>query len=118
MSIVIKRAYELPAAADGYRILVDRLWPRGLTKAELELDEWLKEIAPSGQLRRAFHAGEITWTEFRNRYLAELKQHRDELRRLVGISQKGRITLVFSAKDPERNNALVLMEYLRSLGDD
>jgi len=118
MSIVIKRAYEDATAEDGYRVLVDRLWPRGLTKDELRLDEWLKEIAPSNQLRKSFHNDEISWDEFRTRYLSELKELREELRRLVKISQTGRLTLIFSAKDTERNNAVVLSQYLHKMGAD
>jgi len=116
MSVVIKRAYEQPTGDDGYRVLVDRLWPRGLARDDIRLDEWLKDVAPSDQLRRSFHRDETTWGEFRNRYLSELKDHRGELRRLVEISRQGRLTLIFSAKDPERNNALVLKQYLRMLG--
>jgi uncharacterized protein YeaO (DUF488 family) len=116
MPVVVKRAYEKPTAEDGYRVLVDRLWPRGLTKVELELDAWLQSVAPSAPLRQAFHLADITWGEFRIRYLAELKPQRDELRRLMQISRKGRLTLVFAAKDPERNNAVVLKQYLRMLG--
>jgi uncharacterized protein YeaO (DUF488 family) len=116
MPITLKRVYEEPAESDGYRILVDRLWPRGLAKEDLELDAWLKQIAPSDRLRKAFHNDEITWGEFRNRYLADLDQHRDELRRLVVIAQKGRLTLVFGAKDSEHNNAVVVKQYLLLLG--
>jgi len=116
MPINLKRVYEEPAESDGYRILVDRLWPRGLAKEDIELDEWLKQIAPSDRLRKAFHNDVITWGEFRNRYLADLEQHRDELRRLVEIAQKGRLTLVFGARDSEHNNAVVVKQYLQMLG--
>ena len=116
MPVAVKRAYEPPTPADGYRILVDRLWPRGLAKDEIEIDEWLKEAAPSDSLRKSFHKGEVTWSEFRKAYLAELKTHRDELRRLADISKKGSLTIVFSAKDQEHNNAVVFMQYLQMLG--
>jgi uncharacterized protein YeaO (DUF488 family) len=116
MPIAIKRAFELPKPGDGHRILVDRLWPRGLSKDEIGIAEWMKEAAPSDHLRKSFHGGQITWGEFRRRYLSELKLHRRELQRLARISKEGNITLVFGAHDKERNNAVVLAQYLRMLG--
>ncbi len=116
MSIVLKRAYEPASPEDGHRVLVDRIWPRGLSKDEMKIDEWLKEFAPSDQLRKAFHKDELSWGQFRNAYLAELKNHRDELRGLERIAKEGRLTLVFSAHDEEHNNAVVLKDYLNSLG--
>lgn len=116
MAISVKRAYEQPAPEDGYRILVDRLWPRGLTRDRLAIDEWLKDTAPSDRLRKAYHNGETTWAEFRKDYLAALTRQRNELRRLVPIAQNGKLTLVFSAQDKARNNAVVLMQYLKMLG--
>ena len=116
MTVSLKRAYEQSTPGDGYRILVDRIWPRGLTKDEIKIDEWRKEIAPSDQLRKAFHGGEFTWGESRNAYLSELKSHRNELRRVMQIAKDGQVTLVFSAHDKEHNNAVVLMQYLKMLG--
>ncbi|MAT66603.1 MAG: hypothetical protein CMN57_13300 [Gammaproteobacteria bacterium] len=116
MSIAVKRAYDPPAAGDGYRVLVDRLWPRGLSREQLQIDEWFREAAPSDELRRAFHDGELGWGEFRRAYLAELKTQRDALRRLASVAGQGRLTLVFGARDEKRNNAVVLMQYLKLLG--
>lgn len=115
MSIVLKRAFEPAGAQDGYRVLVDRLWPRGVTKLEARIDEWPKEIAPSKALRQAFHQGDIGWGSFRRRYLAELKEHRDAMRPLARRAQSQRVTLVFSAKDECHNNAVVLKQYLSML---
>jgi len=118
MSVFLKRAYEPPQRGDGYRVLVDRLWPRGRSKAELQIDEWLKDLAPSDSLRRAFHGGELSWGEFRKAYLGELKPHREALRRLVQIARHGRLTLVFAVQDETHNNAVVVKQYLKMLGAD
>ncbi|TDX99374.1 DUF488 domain-containing protein [Thiohalophilus thiocyanatoxydans] len=116
MPVFLKRAYEAPHPGDGYRVLVDRLWPRGRSKADLQIDEWLKDLAPSDSLRKAFHAGELSWGEFRNAYLGELKLHREKLRRLVQIARGGGLTLVFAAQDERHNNAVVVKQYLKMLG--
>ena len=116
MPIKLKRVYEKPNPEDGYRILVDRVWPRGVSKEEIEIGEWLKDLAPSDQLRKSFHKGELTWGEFRNNYLSELKDHRNELRVLARKSKESRVTLVFSSRDEKRNNAIVLKQYLKMLG--
>lgn len=116
MSLSVKNAYEPSAPNDGHRFLVDRLWPRGISKGEIAIEEWLKEIAPSDQLRKSTHSGELTWSAFRKEYITELKQHRDELRRLVKLAEDEQVTLIFSAHDRERNNAVVLMQYLKMLG--
>jgi uncharacterized protein YeaO (DUF488 family) len=116
MPIALKRAYEKATPNDGHRILVDRIWPRGVSKDALDLDEWMKEVAPSDQLRKSFHKGDLTWGQFRNDYLSELKSHRNELRRLAQTSQQSQVTLVFSAQDRKHNNAVVLMQYLNLLG--
>jgi uncharacterized protein YeaO (DUF488 family) len=110
--IALKRAYEEATSDDGYRILVDRLWPRGVSKERAQLDDWLKEVAPSDELRNSFHAGEVGWDEFRERYLAELASHREELRALARRAANHRVTLVFSSRNTERNNAVVLKQYL------
>lgn len=116
MPIALKRSYDRPEKSDGYRILVDRIWPRGVSKEDLDVDEWLKEVAPSDGLRKSFHDGESSWSEFRKAYLEELKEHRDDLRRVADLSKEKRVTLVFSAQDEEHNNAVVLKQYLGMLG--
>lgn len=116
MDIRLKRAYDEPSPDDGYRVLVDRLWPRGISKDEARLDEWLRGAAPSDDLRRWFHGHRSEWADFRRRYLAELKAHRDELRSLAELAGGRRVTLVYSSKDEERNNAVVLRQYLEMLG--
>ena len=110
MTIKLKRAYDPPSKSDGTRILVDRLWPRGLTKAKARIDLWLKEVAPSTELRKWFHSeGEgADWKEFRRRYLAELKNHRDELELLRGKTHQGSVTLIYSSGNREQNHAVVL----------
>ncbi len=97
---------------DGTRILVDRLWPRGLTKAKAALDLWLKEIAPSTELRKWFGHDPNKWTEFKNRYRAELKKNDEPLTLLKNEMEKGAVTLVYGAKDEEHNEAVVLQEFL------
>lgn len=115
MSIALKRAFEAPSPDDGYRVLVDRLWPRGVAKADARIDEWRKELAPSDTLRKAFHAGELGWGEFRRRYLTELKAHREALRSLAARAARDTVTLVFASKDVRHNNAVVLRQYLEML---
>lgn len=115
MEIALKRAYDPPEKSDGHRVLVDRLWPRGVAKETAKLDEWRKEIAPTDALRKWFGHDPERWGEFRRRYLAELKEHRSELRELAARAQSGKLTLVYGAKDPERNQAVVLRQYLRML---
>lgn len=115
MPIQIKRAYEGAGPDDGYRVLVDRLWPRGISKDEARIDLWLREAAPSTELRRWFHSDRSRWDEFRERYLEELARHEVELATLAAKAQDERVTLVFSAKEEGRNNAVVLKEYLESL---
>jgi uncharacterized protein YeaO (DUF488 family) len=120
MTVAIKRVYEPASRADGARVLVDRLWPRGLTKASAALDEWLRDLAPSDELRRWFHArperGEDAhWQSFRKKYLKELSQPEaeDSLLRLYKLAQKKkRVTLLFASKDETHNNAVVLKELL------
>jgi uncharacterized protein YeaO (DUF488 family) len=108
----LKRAYEPPAADDGTRILVDRLWPRGVKKADAAIDEWMKEIAPSTVLRKWFGHDTARWQEFRRRYNSEIREHANELDRLRTLSQHGRITLVFAAHDEAHNNAVVIRDLL------
>lgn len=115
MAIAIKRIYEPASRKDGTRVLIDRLWPRGLTKAEANIDEWLRDLAPSNELRRWYHARPKHWTEFRKRYLLELKQpaYQDALHRLYDLARKeSRVTLLFASKNETHNNAIVLKELL------
>ena len=107
-NVRLKRAYEPPAAEDGRRILVDRLWPRGVAKTDAKLDEWVKNIAPSGGLRTWFGHDPERWEEFRRRYRAELKQSAGPVRQLRRQARSGPITLVYSAKDEIHNDAVVL----------
>jgi uncharacterized protein YeaO (DUF488 family) len=107
-NVRLKRAYEPPAADDGPRILVDRLWPRGVSKSAAKLDDWIKEIAPSAELRTWFGHDPGRWGEFRRRYRAELKQNASLLRELRRKAREGPITLVYSAKDEVHNDAVVL----------
>lgn len=112
--ITIKRAYEKPAASDGRRVLVDRLWPRGVAKRAAKLDAWAKDIAPSAALRTWFGHDPKRWTEFKKRYRAELRDKRDAL---IALKRSGRtLTLVYGAKDTLHNHALVLKEALERLG--
>lgn len=108
--VKIKRVYEKPEAEDGIRILVDRLWPRGLTKEKASIDLWLKDIAPSTQLRKWFDHDPEKWNEFKKRYLAELKENKESVALLKEKLTKGDVTLIFGAKDEEHNEALVLKE--------
>ena len=112
----LKRAYEPPAADDGTRILVDRLWPRGVKKTGAAIDEWMKEIAPSTALRKWFGHDSARWPEFRRRYKSEIREHPDELQRLRTLAQHGRITLVFAAHDETHNNAVAIRDLLLGPG--
>jgi uncharacterized protein YeaO (DUF488 family) len=118
MSIRLKRAYDAPAANDGYRVLVDRLWPRGISKEDLGIDLWLKEIAPSDDLRKWFGHDPEKWDEFRKRYFKELDDQTDEVKQLADQVKQGRVTLVFAAKDEEFNNAVALKEFLQQWNED
>lgn len=115
MSIKLKRAYDEAAKNDGTRILVDRLWPRGVSKEDAKIDEWLKEIGPTDDLRKKFHNEEITFNAFKKQYLKQLEAEKrqealDELKKLN--KSENQITLVFAAKDEEENQAVVLKEIL------
>lgn len=113
--VAIKRVYEAPAQSDGERVLVDRLWPRGLTKAAARVNEWLRDIAPSNELRRWYHARPDEWASFRKKYLKELSSPAAEqaLHRLYQLAhKKKRLTLLFASKNETRNNAVVLKELL------
>lgn len=114
MKIQMKRAYDPPAAEDGERYLVDRLWPRGIKREALHLDGWLKEIAPSDELRKWFGHDPARWEEFRRRYDQELDANFEIWQPLLEIAQRGVVTLVYSAKDREHNQAVALKEYLEN----
>jgi uncharacterized protein YeaO (DUF488 family) len=113
MTIDLKRAYDPPAKSDGRRILVDRVWPRGIAKDDLQIDAWLKDLAPSTELRKWFGHDPAKWDEFRKRYARELEQRSDALEALVEKAGTDHVTLVFSAKDTEHNNAVALREHLQ-----
>lgn len=110
--IKIKRVYEKPSIGDGKRILVDRLWPRGLTKKKASIDLWLKDIAPSTELRKWFGHDSDKWKEFGKRYHIELKQNKEQVSLLKNQLKKGTVTLVYGAKDEKHNEALVLKKLL------
>lgn len=116
--IRIRRVYEAPAADDGLRVLVDRLWPRGLHKEEAHIDLWLKEVSPSEGLRRWFGHDPEKWDEFRQRYFAELKERTVPLEMLRRQAAEGTVTLLFGARDIRFNNAVALAEYLRGMAGD
>ena len=113
MEVRLKRAYEPPAASDGYRVLVDRLWPRGVRREEARLDEWARELAPSAELRRWFGHDPERFGEFRRRYTEELAGQEEKLRELRRRAREGALTLVYWARDVEHNDAVVLAEILR-----
>jgi uncharacterized protein YeaO (DUF488 family) len=117
MSIAIKRAYEAAGAKDGHRILVDRVWPRGVTKDELHLEGWYRDLAPSTQLRKWFGHDPERWPEFQKRYLSELRRAdlRERLDELAKLAKRGKVTLVYGARDEEHNQAVVLRDYLKRL---
>ena len=108
----IKRVYEQPDKTDGMRVLVDRLWPRGIKKEDAGLDLWLKDMAPSDELRKWFSHDPSRWREFRTRYRKELKDKAGMMEDLKKAARKGTVTLVYAAKDADRNNAVVLKEML------
>jgi uncharacterized protein YeaO (DUF488 family) len=112
MELKIKRVYEKPDNKDGMRILVDRLWPRGLTKERASIDLWLKDIAPTAKLRKWFGHDPGKWKEFRKRYNEELKKNTDLVEIIKKRLKKGTVTLVYGAKDEEHNEALVLKKWL------
>src|SRR5215468_5296875 len=110
--IRLKRAYEAAASEDGVRILVDRLWPRGVQRSTLRLDAWLKDLGPSDALRRWFGHDSRKWTVFRRRYAKELGAVPDAISQLRAAARRGTVTLVYGARDREHNNAAALREYL------
>jgi uncharacterized protein YeaO (DUF488 family) len=114
MDVQLKRAYEPAVASDGYRVLIDRLWPRGVSRAQARLDEWARELAPSTELRRWFGHDPARFEDFRRRYAEELAPQETKLRELRRRARDGTLTLVYGARDTEHNDAVVLGEILRS----
>ena len=112
MSLRLKRAYADADRDDGYRVLVDRLWPRGLSKEDAHIDAWLKALAPSGQLRKWFGHDRRKWAEFKKHYFEELEQQQDAVRDLAARAGQGAVTLLYGARDEQHNNAAALKEYL------
>ncbi|MGH9377615.1 MAG: DUF488 domain-containing protein [Terriglobia bacterium] len=116
MAVSVKRAYEKPAPGDGFRVLVDRLWPRGLTKEKLKIDEWMKEIAPSPELRKWYGHEVEKWVEFRKRYQSELAKSpaKELLEELAVRDGRGKVTLVIGARDVEHANGAVIAEMIKA----
>ncbi|WP_420236983.1 DUF488 domain-containing protein [Telmatobacter bradus] len=110
--IQLKRVYEASSGADGSRFLVERLWPRGIKKTSLEIQAWLKDVAPSVSLRRWFNHDPALWNEFRRRYFAELKENQSSWLPILEAASCGTVTLIYSSHDPEHNNAVALKEFL------
>lgn len=115
MTIRCKRVYDAASDNDGYRVLVDRLWPRGVKKTQLQYDEWCKTLAPSTQLRKAFHGEAIDFAAFSESYRQELAEQEETGKKLAARGKKGTVTLLYAAKDKERNHAIVLADWLGSL---
>jgi uncharacterized protein YeaO (DUF488 family) len=110
--IKLRRVYDPAGRIDGVRILVDRLWPRGLSRDDACIDQWVKDLAPSNELRKWFGHDPARWDEFRDRYAVELNRHSDQMKELRELARKGPITLVYSAHDEARNNAVVLRDFI------
>ena len=110
--IQLKRAYESPSANDGLRVLVERLWPRGLTKEQAAVDLWLKDVAPSPKLRKWFGHDPSRWTLFKQRYRKELRSKTDDIDALRRKTRSGKVTMIYAARDEEHNGALVLKEFI------
>jgi uncharacterized protein YeaO (DUF488 family) len=111
----LKRAYEKPSKSDGTRVLVERLWPRGLRKDEAQIDLWLKEVAPSTELRQWFGHDPQRWEEFRKRYRDELKRQQEPVERLIELGLNQKVTLIYAARDEQHNSALLLKDWLDRL---
>jgi uncharacterized protein YeaO (DUF488 family) len=114
MRLQLKRVYEAPADIDGMRILVDRLWPRGLSKAEAKIDFWAREVAPLNELRRWYQHEQEKWPEFQRKYITELQNNTEEVQELIAKIGDRNATLLFSSKETGLNNAAVLKEYLET----
>ncbi len=114
MPILLKRVYEKPSPEDGKRVLVERLWPRGLKKEDSKIDEWLKDLAPSTELRKWYAHDPSKWTQFKEKYWKELEQNEDQLSKLSKESKQHTITFVFASKEEKLNNAAALKEYIET----
>lgn len=117
MEIRVKRIYEPPESADGYRLLVDRLWPRSVSRESASLDAWMKEIAPSSELRRWFGHDASRWREFKRRYAVELGARQDLVAEILSLARNRPVTLLYSARDTDHNQAVALAEYLAARAD-
>ena len=115
MTISLKRIYEPIGTQDGYRVLVDRLWPRGISKKDAKIDLWLKEIAPSTALRQWFNHEPAKWKAFKTRYFADLDANQQHVQTLLEAAHAGHLSLIYSSKDTEHNQAVALQEYLETL---
>lgn len=115
MNIRIKRIYENVESSDGYRVLVDRLWPRGIKKSDAVLDEWAKDLAPNRELRKWYGHDPEKWAEFEQRYWKELAENKDRIADLISRTKHDTITLLFAAKDIDHNNAKVLKQFIEEL---
>jgi uncharacterized protein YeaO (DUF488 family) len=113
--IYLKRAYDAPSSGDGLRVLVERLWPRGVSKAKAKIDLWLRDVAPSTELRKWYNHDVEKWPQFRKRYTAELKEKGDLLTLLKHRTTEGPVTFIYAAHDEQHNSAVVLKEYLEKL---
>jgi len=111
--IKIKRVYGKPEKEDGFRVLIDRLWPRGLTKEKVKIDLWLKDLSPSSDLRKWFRHEPEKWPEFKRKYFSELKSKKDSLKLLAEKARNGKVTLVYGSKEERFNNAVALSEYVK-----
>ena len=114
MNIAIKRVYEPAAESDGFRILIDRIWPRGLSKDQSHIDLWLKDIAPSTALRKWFGHSPAKWSEFNSKYCSEIDEHSEEVEIIRKHMKEGPVTLIYAAKDTQHNNAIVLKRYIQN----
>lgn len=113
MTVSLKRAYEKPSASDGYRILVERLWPRGVSKSAAKIDLWAKDVAPSTELRRWFDHDHEKWAEFKRRYFKELRGQKEALEPVLDRVRRGDVTFVFGSKEERFNNAAALREFVK-----
>lgn len=116
-NVIIKRVYDEPSDRDGTRVLVDRLWPRGMKKEDARIDAWLRDLAPSNELRKWFHANPDRWREFQTRYLSELRgpAAAEALARLYELADPSKVSLLFASKNTDRNNATVLKDFLEGM---
>lgn len=112
--ITIKRVYEAVGPTDGTRLLIERLWPRGVKKTSLKIKSWIKDVAPSTELRQWFSHDPVKWDEFRRRYSAELKAHPDAWQPIIEAARQGTVTLIYSSHDTEHNNAVALESFLKA----